>query len=300
MSAFRSEVERLPYPQVASYRIARGRDDRPVLILHGLGGDSSRLWNVIDRAELGFPTLLAPDARMHGDFNPDESSPVSFAHMVRDLLDLLAAIDLREPISIVGLSMGAGTALRMSILAPEMVRCLVLIRPAWQNSPVPSNLQAIKTAGECIRAEGVIAGRLTFMASEPYRELRTRFPQAAASALSQFDKPHAEERIARLLDIVQSVPYDSVHELQAIDAATLVVGFTGDALHPLGTARRIAQTIRGAEFSVIETSHQGAAGITVDAELRSLVTTFLGSYLLTESDCTDRSNASERKVEDAT
>ena len=46
--------------------------------------------------------------------------------------------------------MGAAIALRLAVKQPELVRALVLARPAWVTEPAPPNMQAYAEVGELL------------------------------------------------------------------------------------------------------------------------------------------------------
>jgi len=94
-----------------------------VVLLHGggLGGVTwDRQFDLLARDH----TVVRYDARGHGG-----SSPVTgpFAHH-EDLRDLLDGLDLDRP-TLVGLSMGARTAIDFAVAHPDRVAGLVLVGP---------------------------------------------------------------------------------------------------------------------------------------------------------------------------
>jgi len=96
-----------------------GGDGDPVVFLHG-GGLDHRMWQPQLAA---FPDhrVIAPDARAHGQ----SSTPEAGYRLVDDVLALLDALGL-PTVVVVGLSMGAGTAVDLAVTAPERVRGLVV------------------------------------------------------------------------------------------------------------------------------------------------------------------------------
>jgi pimeloyl-ACP methyl ester carboxylesterase len=93
----------------------------PVVLLHG-GGLDHRMWDdqVEPLAAAGF-RVLAVDARGHGR----SSTPSSPFRHTDDLAALLTALDV-GPAALVGVSMGASTALDTVLEHPALVRAVVI------------------------------------------------------------------------------------------------------------------------------------------------------------------------------
>jgi pimeloyl-ACP methyl ester carboxylesterase len=98
----------------------------PVLLLHGLGVGGA-IWQAFARRLLPHLAAVAPDLRGHGqsDAPPAGYSPPDYA---RDLVPLIEAE--RQPVPVVGHSLGALVALQLAHLTPiEQVPWLVLLDP---------------------------------------------------------------------------------------------------------------------------------------------------------------------------
>ncbi|MEV8439929.1 alpha/beta hydrolase [Actinosynnema sp. NPDC051121] len=95
----------------------------PVVLLHG-GGLGRVTWDRQFEVLARDHSVVRYDARGHGD-----SSPVTgpFAHH-EDLRDLLDGLDLDRP-TLVGLSLGARTAVDFALAHPDRVADLVLVGP---------------------------------------------------------------------------------------------------------------------------------------------------------------------------
>lgn len=96
--------------------------DPSVVLLHGLGGDSST-WDQIGPALATDRFVVAYDARGHG--GSDHVDAYSFELMRDDLLGLLDALDLAAP-DLVGHSMGGVVAYLFAQAHPQRLRRLVL------------------------------------------------------------------------------------------------------------------------------------------------------------------------------
>lgn len=227
------------YADVASYRLARGdpaggREPAPVLMLHGLGGDSGQLWPEAG----GDPTRsrLAPDLRAHGaTMLVGDRASFTFAGLTEDLTALLDRLRF-PPAVVVGLSMGAGVAAALALREPARVRGLVLIRPAWLDAPRPPNLLPLVQAGHFLRRYGTKRGLARFLESRHYARVLEQSPAAAASLAGQFSAPHAAARSVRLTDLPRSVPFGQIADLGRVGVPAVVIGARADPQHPIEIA----------------------------------------------------------------
>ncbi len=106
----------------------------PLVLLHGAtssGGDGFRAQ--VPRFARAFRCYL-PDARGHGGTRWDASAGFSYAVLVDDLGAFLDALEL-EVVDLLGVSMGAQTALGYAIRRPDRVRSLVLVGLSVASEP---------------------------------------------------------------------------------------------------------------------------------------------------------------------
>jgi len=105
--------------------VSEGGDGPPVLLLHGLGC-GKRMWFHQIRALRRRFRVIAYDLRGHGQTDaPQRATEYSSAHLARDLVGVLDALDI-ERAAIVGFSLGGGPALALAASRPERVSRLVL------------------------------------------------------------------------------------------------------------------------------------------------------------------------------
>jgi pimeloyl-ACP methyl ester carboxylesterase len=98
------------------------------MLLHA-GGSSGAQWNKAGDALADANTLIAPDLL---SFGASESWPEAggLTHELQsDLVASLIEAESSVPLDIVGHSYGGGTALRLALRRPELVRSLMLIEP---------------------------------------------------------------------------------------------------------------------------------------------------------------------------
>jgi pimeloyl-ACP methyl ester carboxylesterase len=241
------------YAAQAHYRLEAGPAcPGTIVLLHGLGGDLEQLWGITG-AEVGgrLAAILAPDARGHGQTQLSELGPLDFGVLAQDLLSLVDHLHLGQKLVLVGVSMGAATALAVARSRPERVHGLVLVRPAWLNEPWPKNLAPFGEIAALLREHGPVAGRAAFQASTTYHDYKALSPSTAASLLDQFAKPFALSRVRRLEELPGAVPYEHPGTLQALLAPTLVIGAPDDPLHPVEFAQELTGLLPRARLALI-------------------------------------------------
>lgn len=94
-----------------------------IVLLHGLFGSLDNL-GVLARDLQRDYTILSPDLRNHG--RSPHSAEMNYTLMAQDLLALLAALSL-PPVILLGHSMGGKVAMAMALLAPQLVKQLLVL-----------------------------------------------------------------------------------------------------------------------------------------------------------------------------
>lgn len=103
-----------------------GNSAAPLLVLVHGGFDHARSWDWTARALAQDYHVVAPDLRGHGDSGWSNDGSYAIHNYVYDLAQLIAMQD-RDPVTIVGHSLGGSIALRYAGLFPEKIRKLVII-----------------------------------------------------------------------------------------------------------------------------------------------------------------------------
>ncbi|MBM2618610.1 alpha/beta hydrolase [Actinoplanes sp. LDG1-06] len=217
---------------------------RPVLLLHGLGGDRTQALGLLPSTFEA--TRIAPDLPGHGDTDLTPDEPVTFAAFAERVAGLLTS-----PVPVVGVSMGAGVAQALAAAHPELVERLVLVRPSWLDEP-PAHLEVFRTIAR------LLPDRDAFLRTDSYQRIAAEAPAMAQSLLGQFDRPYAVER-ARVLDQMPlSFPYGET----GVDLT--IVAAPGDPVHPESLARELHRRNPGSRLIMVPpklpdpTEHQDA------------------------------------------
>ncbi len=263
------------YASTANYRLElNGSHDGAVVLLHGLGGELGQLWGLTPGEVGGRPApILAADAREHGSTFTADMGPLSFDAMGQDVTSLADNLQLGPKLVLVGVSMGAATALAVATKEPGRVPARVIGWPAWLNQPLPDNLRAFPEVAKLLRAVGPERGRVIFQESARYREIEAISPSGAASLLGQFDQPGAVARARRLEEMPSSVPYQDVRSIRSLSVPVLVIGAPSDPVHPIGYAEELASLIPGSRLALL--TSRDLSPERNRADLESNVTGFL-------------------------
>ncbi len=214
-----------------------GGPGAPFVFQHGLCGDARQT------AE-AFPpdpafrrlTLECPG---HG------ASPLQGDISIAAFADHVAALieTLPHPVILGGISMGAAIALRLAALRPELVRALILIRPAWVTEAAPPNMAPNAEAGRLLATLPRDEARAVFAEGPIARQLARLAPDNLASLLGFFDRAPLAETATLLQTISADGPGLTPAQVARITAPTLICATSRDLIHPLGHAGRLAALI---------------------------------------------------------
>ena len=168
-------------------------------------------------------------------------------------LDQLALADLLgvDRYVAAGASMGCATALHAAVAEPDRILGLVLVIPptAWETRATQTDMY--EAGARIIETQGVEpvirAGALTpppdpFADDHDFREL-------GAAGMRSWEP----ERLARVMRGAARAQLPQRREVSRIDCPTLILSWTGDAVHPTSTADELAGLIDGAEHHTART-----------------------------------------------
>ena len=234
---------------------------------HGLCGDARQPFEAAP--DLPGWQLSTVDCAGHG--GSPATPPFSIARFADDVTDLIET--LPGPVVLGGISMGAAIATRIAVQRPDLVRALVLVRPAWLCDAAPANMAPNAEAGRMI---GSGQTRADFEQSAIARQLRQNAPDNLASLLGFFDRHPLKVTAALLSAISADGPEISAVDLAALRLPALVCGTAQDAVHPLALARELAALIPDAK--VTELPPKGAGKPAHLAALHAAITAFLQEF----------------------
>lgn len=217
-----------------------GAGDVPALVFqHGLCGDARQVAEAVG----GF-SWRGLECRGHGA-SPlgAELSMACFAGDVAALIETLPG-----PVVLGGISMGAAIALRLAVVRPDLVRGLVLVRPAWVTGAAPDNMAPNAEVGALLARMPADAARAAFRAGPTAARLARDAPDNLASLLGFFDRQPQDTTARLLTGISADGPGVTPAEVAAIAVPVLVCATPEDAIHPLAHAQALAALIRQARL----------------------------------------------------
>lgn len=224
----------------------------PLIFSHGLSGNLALVRDLIGPIK-GVRVVLY-DNRGHGlTSGAGDPSKLTFATLADDMAAVLDHLGIESAV-IGGESMGAGISLQFWKRHRQRVRGLILSRPAWLNDSYPPNLAILGTMARYIEEFGRERAPAQFAQSADFLKLKATNPETADALLTRLQGP---TNLALVLKTIPaSVPFESLEELRAIDAPTLVIANHGDPLHPYECAERLAGAIPGATLQEIRSKNK--------------------------------------------
>jgi pimeloyl-ACP methyl ester carboxylesterase len=257
-----------------SFRYIEAGTGPGVLFQHGLGGDASQIDEI-------YPTepsthRLTLECRAHGGSQSGPLASLSIATFTDDVAALAADRGVTKAV-MGGISMGAAIALRMAVTRPDLVKALVLARPAWMFAPAPDNMAAFGLIAELLRNYALPIAREIFEQSDVAKRLARDAPSNLASLRSAFAGHDPKTRAALVGSIARDGPGVTESEARGIAVPTLVIGTTEDTIHPLGVAETLAGAIPGADFVRITSKSVDPAAHA--AEFRAALAAFFRAVL---------------------
>ncbi len=210
---------------------------------HGLCGDAAQPAEVFpDGVPFRRVTLECPG---HGRSEAGDPAAFSIAAFADDVAAMIKARG-SAPVVLGGISMGAAIVLRLAVMRPDLVRAVVLARPAWVTEAAPPNMQAYAEVGELLSRFPPDEARARFDRSATARRLETEGPDNLVSLRSFFTREPVATTSALLTRIAADGPGVTATEVGSLRLSALVIGQARDPLHPLAYAERLAAMIPGA------------------------------------------------------
>ena len=235
---------------------------------HGLCGDAAQPAAVFPQ-DSGWECVTL-ESRGHGVSETGPIEELSIATFTEDLVKWI--VDTQQPPVVAGgISVGAAIALRLAIVRPDLVRGLVLARPAWIAENAPPNMQPNAIVGEFLRRYPPAEARVRFEATALAKQLAVEAPDNLASLRSFFTREPIATTAELLCRISADGPGVTRAQIAAIRIPTLVIGNAQDYVHPLATARELAALIANATFVEITSK-----SVDRDRYLREFRTTLAG------------------------
>lgn len=246
----------------------------PVIFQHGLCGDASQ-------TREAFPCYprfrrITLECRGHGQSEAGDPKAFSIATFTDDVVALIESLGA-GPVVVGGISMGAAISLRLAVKRPDLVRGLIMARPAWVTSPTPPNMAPNARVGALLTQYPPEEAHQIFKRSDIARHLSQVAPDNLKSLEGFFERQPYEVTAALLTAISADGPGVDESEVRALTIPTLVIGTDQDFIHPLSYAQILAGLIPAATFKTI-TSKAVSRDLYV-SDLHAAMTQFLEELL---------------------
>lgn len=220
-------------------------DGLAVVFQHGLCGDVGQTQEVFP-AEPGLSRMTV-EARGHGR---SQSGPLERLSIATFADDIAACIEsrLQAPVVVGGISMGAAIALRLAVRRPDLVKAVILARPAWVTGAAPENMMPNAEVGRLLGTMLPDEAKAAFLAGPTGQRLAAEAPDNLASLTGFFTRQPTALTAALLTAISRDGPGVTEEEVSRISVPALVIGHEQDVIHPIAHARVLAERIPTARF----------------------------------------------------
>lgn len=216
---------------------AAGSDGPALVFQHGLCGDARQVAEAMaGAAPQRWACVECPG---HGASEMDPNPSIaSFAGHVAALAETLGG-----PVVLGGISMGAAIATRLAVTRPDLVRALVLVRPAWVTDAAPPNMAPNAEVGDLLARLPTDQAQAVFADGATARRLATEAPDNLASLKGFFTRAPQDQTARLLAAISADGPGISPADLNALSLPALVCATAEDAIHPPAHAEALARLI---------------------------------------------------------
>lgn len=232
-----------------------------VIFQHGLCGDAGQT-NEAFPIQSGYCRITV-EARGHGGSQLGSLEHLSIATFADDIASY-ADSSLNAPVVVGGISLGAAIALRLAVKRPDLVKALILARPAWVTTAAPDNMAPNAEVGRLLQTLPPGDAKAVFLAGPAGQRLAAEAPDNLASLTGFFARQPIAVTAALLTAISNDGPGVTEEEVSRIAVPTLVIGHEQDAIHPIAYARALAERIPKAQFIQITPKTESRAQYVAD------------------------------------
>ena len=218
-----------------------GSDGPPLVFQHGLCGDATQVAEAMQGVSP--QRWQGLECRGHGASDMGDVSIAAFAKDVAALIETLP-----HPVVLGGISMGAAIASRLAVMRPDLVRALVLVRPAWITDPAPANMAPNAEVGALLAQHPADAAQAIFAQSATAARLEHKAPDNLKSLMGFFARAPQDATAHLLSTISADGPGITEADLRKLRLPTLICGTGDDAIHPLSHAAALAALIPNARL----------------------------------------------------
>ncbi len=222
-----TQIDRTPI-----YFLQEGQG-RPLLFVHGSGADHT-LWRSQHEALRSEFSIASLDLNGHGQSKRRAGDGLKI--YTQDVLAVMGA--LREPVFLIGHSLGGAIALNVALEKPPNLRAIGLVGTGAKLRVHPQILSAVATDFEA--AIELLLG-WEFRAGAPRELLQARREQLKRNG-----------QAALLRDLLTCDAFNVMERLSEIDLPALVVCGRDDKLTPVKYSQYLKEHLRHAQLEIIE------------------------------------------------
>jgi pimeloyl-ACP methyl ester carboxylesterase len=242
----------------------------PMVFQHGLGADEKQPREVFPDGP-GYRRLTL-ECRGHGQSDAGDPRAFSLSQFSDDLASFIER-KFTAPVVVGGISMGAALTLILATRRPELVKAVVLARPAWLLSAAPGNMRPNAYVGELLTRGNAATALEEFEQSEVAREVAAVSPDNIDSLRGFLARPDRSILSALLVRISADGPRVEEAQLRRLTVPALMIGTDADYVHPFAYAATLAHTIPGARLTKI--TPKSLSRPTYVEQFKAALTTFL-------------------------
>ena len=219
----------------------------PVVLIHGLAGDSSAWQAQIERLQPNY-RVIALDNRGAGRSSAPDY-PYTTRHFADDTVGLLDAIGIDEPAHIIGRSMGGAIAQEIALGYPDRVRSMIITASFGKLDRY--GYQILESINEVVKTQGYAPAakiQSLFFFPPAYFNEHTEQMEGFEAALADTDRPiHGYTNSTHAC-----LEHDALDRLSQVQCATLVLAGGQDVLCAAEASREIAELVLGSELKIYE------------------------------------------------
>lgn len=218
----------------------------PIILLHGQGGSTRQLENLIDSIE-GYSFIFL-DQRAHGKTDIKDFKSLTFDKMAEDVIALADELGIDRFI-LGGISMGAAVSMKTALKYPERIKKLVLIRCAWLDHPMEKKIQEWHrdVAIYLLQEKGLEKYRKT----DSYQSVCQEAPMLAKTFEGMFQEEASLCYPEKYLVIPLQQPIEKMEDLRNISVPVLLLANRYDTVHPYEYGEILQMYLKNAEFHEI-------------------------------------------------
>lgn len=207
--------------QIHHYRVEGTGKGPPLVLLHGLGGSANSFYKTMFQLQPHFRGVFAPDLPGNG-FSPlPRGGALPLEEQVRVFLEYLDQV-VKEPVFLVGNSLGGAMAVASAWLKPQQFKGLGLVSPAGAKV-APERMGALI---ESFEVRDVRAARALT------RRLFHRAPLPLMVFAGELKRLYGSEAVKRVLAAGRPADFLSEETLSGLSMPTLLVWGKSEKLLP--------------------------------------------------------------------